>query len=245
MIQQRRALVTGALGDIGAATCSRLRKAGFHVIGVDCGTGTADVDNFLQLDIARLHSDNDARSRCDDILEFTGGRLDLLVNNAAIQIVKPVEALTPEDWNVTLETNVLAAFWLVQRFLRLLRSARGAVVNVSSIHAFETKQHFVAYATSKGALLTLTRALAVELAPCVRVNAVIPAATDTGMLRAGFEGNPEGLAELGRYHPMGRIARPEEIAAVIAFLGSEAASFMTGSAISVDGGIGARLHDPI
>ena len=245
MIQQRQALVTGALGDIGAATCSRLRKAGFHVIGVDRGTGTADVDNFLQLDIARLHSDNDARSRCEDILEFTGGRLDLLVNNAAIQIVKPVEALTPEDWTVTLETNVLAAFWLVQRFLRLLRSARGAVVNVSSIHAFATKPHFVAYATSKGALLTLTRALAVELAPCVRVNAVIPAATDTGMLRAGFEGNPEGLAELGRYHPMGRIARPEEIAAVIAFLGSEAASFMTGSAISVDGGIGARLHDPI
>ena len=118
-------------------------------------------------------------------------------------------------------------------------------MNVSSIHAFETKPHFVAYATSKGALLTLTRALAVELAPCVRVNAVIPSATDTGMLRAGFEGNPEGLAELGRYHPMGRIARPEEIAAVIAFLGSEAASFMTGSAISVDGGIGARLHDPI
>ena len=73
MIQQRQALVTGALGDIGAATCSRLRKAGFHVIGVDRGTGTADVDNFLQLDIAGLHSDNDARSRCDDILEFTGG----------------------------------------------------------------------------------------------------------------------------------------------------------------------------
>jgi NAD(P)-dependent dehydrogenase (short-subunit alcohol dehydrogenase family) len=100
------------------------------------------------------------------------------------------------------------------------------------------------YATSKAALVTLTRSLAVELAPEVRVNAVNPAATDTSMLRAGFKDNSTGLQILGDYHPLKRIAQPEEIAKVSLFLASPQASFMTGAIVNVDGGISGCLHDP-
>ena len=171
--------------------------------------------------------------------------MDSLVNNAAIQIVKPIEAINPEDWKETLDTNLLAPFWLTQHFLPLLRAAKGCVVNIASIHAMVTKSEFTVYSTSKGALVSLTRTLAIELAPDVRVNAVIPAATDTPMLRAGFGENLEGLERLGSYHPLKHIAEPEEVAQIVLFLSGSQASFMTGSAVNVDGGIGACLHDPV
>ena len=117
------------------------------------------------------------------------------------------------------------------------------MVNVASIHANLTKPGFVAYATSKAALVGLTRSMAVDLGRRVRVNAVLPAATATPMLTAGLGGAAE-LEALGAMHPLGRIARPEEIAAAVVYLASEAASFVTGTVLAVDGGVGARLHDP-
>ncbi len=146
---------------------------------------------------------------------------------------------------MTLNTNLLAPFWLIKRSLPMLRAAKGSIVNITSIHAALTKREFTVYATSKGAMVSLTRALAIELAPDVRVNAVIPAATDTPMLRDGFRDNLKGLRELGDYHPLGRIAQPEEIAQVVFYLAGPHASFITGTAINVDGGIGASLHDPV
>ena len=116
---------------------------------------------------------------------------------------------------------------------------------MSSVHATATKPGFIAYATSKTALVGLTRSLAVDLGPRVRVNCILPAATDTPMLRAGFEGNPQGLAELGAMHPIGRIATPEEVAHVAVFLASKDAAVITGAAFAIDGGIGGRLHDPV
>ena len=139
----------------------------------------------------------------------------------------------------------MAPFWLTQKFLPFLKANNGSVINIASIHATVTKQKFTAYATSKGALVSMTRALVIELAPDVRVNAIIPAATDTPMLRAGFGDDLEGLNVLGEYHPLRRIARAEEVAQVALFLVSAQASFMTGAAINVDGGIGACLHDPV
>ncbi|CAE7938183.1 unnamed protein product [Symbiodinium sp. KB8] len=143
-------------------------------------------------------------------------------------------------------TNLSACFSLVQVFLDDLKATKGSVVNVSSIHCNLTKPGFVAYATSKGALVSLTRALAVELGPTgIRVNAVLPAATATPMLVDGFKDNPEGYAQLEKFHPAGRIADPREVAEFIAFLGSDKSKFVNGSALQIDGGIGARLHDPV
>lgn len=239
-------LVTGAAGGIGKSVCEVFFEAGYQVIGVDRQEITGLPYEVLHFDISGLSRGGpECESFCRRVEELADGGLDALINNAAIQIVKPVEAITASDWAVTLDTNLLAPFWLIQRFLGLLRAKRGSVVNIASVHAMVTKSEFTVYATSKGALVSLTRALSIELAPDVRVNAVIPAATDTPMLRDGFGDNVDGLRVLGDYHPLKRIARPEEVAQIALFLSSPQASFMTGAAVSVDGGIGACLHDPV
>jgi NAD(P)-dependent dehydrogenase (short-subunit alcohol dehydrogenase family) len=138
----------------------------------------------------------------------------------------------------------VAPLHLAQALLSDLEAAVGSVVNIASIHAVATKPGFVCYATSKAALVGLTRAMAVDLGPRIRVNALLPAAVDTPMLRESFSGSETALGELGRMHPAGRIARPEEVARAAVFLASDQASFMTGAAVHVDGGIAGRLHDP-
>jgi len=242
----RTALVTGAAGGIGQAICEVFIEAGYEVIGVDRRRTGNRPYKILNFDISKFGTGaEECETFCEQVEQMTDGGLDVLVNNAATQIVKPIEEITPQDWDITLQTNLLAPFWLIQRFLPQLRAAKGCVVNIASIHANVTKPRFTVYATSKGALVALTRVLAIELAPDVRVNAVIPAATDTPMLRAGFGDNIAGLKALASYHPLGRIAKAREIANVTLFLAGPLASFMTGSALSVDGGIGACLHDPV
>ncbi len=242
----KTAIVTGSTGGIGKAICKIFMREGYKVIGIDFVQEKNTLYDFIQYDISKLCNKN--YSNNEDFyykVEFLiGKKLDVLVNNAAIQIVKPIELLTIEDWQRTLNTNLLAPFLLVQRFLPMLRKARGSVVNIASIHAQLTKKNFAAYSTSKGSLIALTRALALELAPEVRVNAVIPAATDTPMLRDGFKNNKQGLKVLGDYHPLKRIAKPDEIAEAVLFLAGQKASFITGTMFKVDGGIGLCLHDP-
>ncbi len=239
-------LVTGAADGIGKSVCEVFLREGYRVIGLDLQKSEGHPYEVIPFDIRTLSqpgtSHKDFYQKTE---ELSRGKLDALVNNAAIQILKPVEELSPEDWHMTLDTNVLAPFFLIQLFLPMLRKAGGSVVNIASIHAQLTKAEFAAYSTSKGALVSLTRALAIELAPDVRVNAVLPAPTDTPMLRAGFKERHEGLHELGEYHPLKRIAQPEEIAEVTLFLAGKKSSFMTGASIMVDGGISGCLHDPV
>jgi NAD(P)-dependent dehydrogenase (short-subunit alcohol dehydrogenase family) len=240
-----KAIITGALGGIGRALCDKFMDLGYTVIAVDQRAGNIPNALMFQFDLAQLPENTPERERfLREVATVCKGSLDVLINNAAIQHIKKVEEIGSSDWFITLRTNLLAPFFLIQHFLEALRKARGNVVNISSIHATHSKPGFVTYATSKGALLTLTKALALELAPEVRVNAILPAATDTPMLRAGFDGGAELLNQLGRFHPIRRIAEPAEIATVAAFLASPAASYVTGTAVPVDGGIGARLHDP-
>jgi NAD(P)-dependent dehydrogenase (short-subunit alcohol dehydrogenase family) len=241
------ALVTGALGGIGQSICSVLEGKGYRVIAFDKRDGRCAASHFIRCDIQDFHvNPAGVEPVVREVRRLCGGTLELLVNNAAHQVVKPVGELKREDWDATLSTNLTAAFMLIQEFLPEIEACRGSIVNVASIHANLTKPGFAAYATSKGGLVALTRALAVELGPRgVRVNAVLPAATETPMLRAGFEGNPEGYAQLAAIHPIGRIAKPEEIAEFIAYLASDKAGFITGSALQIDGGMGGRLHDPV
>jgi NAD(P)-dependent dehydrogenase (short-subunit alcohol dehydrogenase family) len=244
--KMKTVLVTGAAGGIGKAICDVFYQADYQVIGVDRQPAGNMPYEVLDYDISRLaHADAARESFYRRVEELCDGHMSALVNNAAIQIVKPIQAINPADWAETLDTNLLAPFWLIQQFLPLLRADKGCVVNIASIHAIVTKAEFTVYSTSKGALVSLTRALAIELAPDVRVNAVIPAATDTPMLRAGFGENIEGLQQLGDYHPLKHIAEPEEVAQIVLFLAGPQSSFMTGAAVNVDGGIGACLHDPV
>lgn len=243
---QKTALITGALGGIGQALCSVFRADGYFVIGTDRRAGTCDCDRFIQRDILEICGDDATRSTfIGDVHAHLGGKgLTVLVNNAAVQILGRTESVSLRDWDATLHTNLVAPFLLVQALLSVLEKANGSIVNIASIHAVATKPGFVAYATSKAALVGLTRTLAVDLGPRVRVNAINPAATATPMLLEGFAGQPREFAALAQMHPLGRIADPEEVARTALFLASPAASFITGSTLHIDGGIGVRLHDP-
>ncbi|CAN5305098.1 SDR family oxidoreductase [soil metagenome] len=242
----RYALVTGATGGIGQSICSVLTAKGFAVIATDIREADCECATFIRCDLRCLHDDLPAATIViGQVRRLTKGSLTLLVNNAAHQVEKNLDDLTLDDWDQTIATNLTAPFLLTKAFLPMLEKAHGSIVNVASIHANLTKARFSAYAASKGGLVSLTRALAIELGPRgVRVNAVLPAAIETPMLKAGFAKNPTNYNKLGAFHPVGRIGRPEEIAELIAYLASPAAAFISGSAIEIDGGIGGRLHDP-
>ena len=240
------AIITGSEGGLGTALCAAFGDAGYHVVGVDLKRRDSSCDAFVEVDLAVACASPEALAPAVEALRQAVGehRLAVLVNNAAKQILGRLAEVTHEDWRLTLATNLTAPLFLVQALTPDLERGRGAVINVGSVHARATKPGFLSYATSKAALIGLTRAMAVDLGSAVRVNAVNPAAIDTPMLRDGFRDGERSLAALAEHHPAGRIARPEEIARVVVFLASPDAGFITGSAINIDGGILSRLHDP-
>ena len=240
-------LITGASGGIGKAMCSRFVAEEFNVIATDQRMDDKpECTSFIQCDLKKIVRDETYRSSL--IAEFKSHFRDglfSLINNAAEQILGGVEELTTQQWDDTLDVNLIAPFVLSQAFIKDLEASNGSIINISSIHQELTKPGFIAYATSKAALSGLVRAMAVDLGRRVRVNAIAPAATSTPMLLAGFEGKEELFRQLSNMHPLGRISTPEEVAHVAYFLASENASSMTGAVINVDCGISGRLHDPV
>ena len=204
------------------------------------------LERFIQTDIGEFLSDPEALSRfAARTRDFAGERpLRCLVNNAAVQYLAPLQDLEVSAVIETLNVNLIAPFLLAKEFLPELAAGGGSIVNIGSVHAQATKPAFAAYATSKAGLHGLTRALAVDLGPRVRVNTLAPAATATKMLMAGFADNEEAFAALEKVHPLRRIAEPAEIAHLAVFLASDQAAFLTGSTLFADGGVLSRLHDP-
>jgi NAD(P)-dependent dehydrogenase (short-subunit alcohol dehydrogenase family) len=245
----RCVLITGAAGGIGRATVALFAEKNWRVIGVDRAEFGEDFPRqglFIQADIALVE---DLKTIFDKSSSYTDG-LDCLVNNAATQIAKPLIETTVEEWDAVMASNLRSVFLGTKLAHPLLAKRGGAIVNVSSVHAIQTSANIAAYAASKGGLLALTRAMAIEFAPDnIRVNAILPGAVDTPMLRAGLgrghagRGNlKERLENLARRTVNGRVGTPEEIAHAIYFLAdNEQSSFMTGQAMVVDGGATARL----
>jgi NAD(P)-dependent dehydrogenase (short-subunit alcohol dehydrogenase family) len=241
-------VITGAAGGIGQALCKIFRDHGYFVIASDIvEADKSSCDAFVLADLQKLCQDIRYREQVIESIRshLDGGGLHGLINNAAVQIIKSTDHLTVEDWHTTLDINLVAPFLVTQALLPELESVLGSVVNIASIHAQLTKPEFVCYATSKAALVGLTRSMAVDLGPRIRVNAICPAAVKTSMLLDGFKGKEDCLAELSNKHPIGRLADPEEIAQATLFLVSRMSSFMTGEILRVSGGISGRLHDPI
>lgn len=247
---QRTVLITGAAGGIGRATVALFSRSAWRVIGVDraeFGDNFPANGLFIQSDVSI--ADN-IEAIFSQARAFTD-RLNVLVNNAAVQVSKPLLETSIEEWNTVIASNLSSVFLAVKLAHPLFKTAGGGViVNVSSVHAIATSANIAAYAASKGGLLALTRAMAIEFAPDnIRVNAVLPGAVDTPMLRAGLNrghlsgGNiSERLDNLARKTVNGRIGKPEEIAHAIYFLADETqSSFMTGQALVIDGGATARL----
>ncbi len=244
----RIALVTGAAGGIGRATVEVFAGAGWETIAADRkeGAGFPPGVAFRACDVSDPH-------QVAELFRWVAhheARLDAVVNNAAILTVKPIVEMTVEEWDSVMASNLRSVFLTARYGFPLLRQAGGAIVNVSSVHALATSVDVSAYAASKGGIVALTRAMALEMAPVgIRVNAVLPGAVDTPMLRQGLQrpGNDgqtveERLAALARKTALGRIGDPAEIARTILFLADSAqSSFMTGQSIVVDGGASCRL----
>lgn len=234
----KTAIVTGAANGIGAAVAEVLAERGAAVCGVDLEE-SAGVDLAVRADVA----DGDACARAVASALDRFGRLDVVVNSAGIQRYGTVTDTTEDDWARVLGVNLSSVFLMTKHAMpHLIAGGAGAVVNVASVQAFAAQRGVVAYAASKGGVVALTRAMAVDHAPAVRVNCICPGSVDTPMLRnaaALFGGDdPDGtVASWGAMHPMGRVSTPREVAEAAAFLASPAASFITGAALLVDGGL--------
>jgi NAD(P)-dependent dehydrogenase (short-subunit alcohol dehydrogenase family) len=246
-------LVTGAATGIGRATALLLAEQGASVlaIGLDASEGRSLETERAALE-GRLHFrevDITRQDQIDNAVQFaekTIGRLNAIVNNAAIcNTGKRLEDLSDAEWEATFRINVSGIFRVCRAALPLIRrSGGGSVVNVSSVHAMATAAGYADYAASKGAVLSLSRQLALDYAADrIRVNALIVGSVDTRMSRGAFAaaGGPEGLGLSFDPGAIPRVGRPEEVAAVIAFLISDASSFITGSGLIADGGLLAKL----
>ena len=247
-------IVTGAAGGIGSATVENLVNQGIFVFAVDKNSeeltkilASIDPKGVLTQAIA---SDVTSEKECQEVCEIAkkkGIRVKGLVNNAAVGAFNmSVESTSFEDWQRIISINLTSLYLMAKYALPLIRSAGGgAVVNISSIHAYATSPGVAPYAAAKGGVLTLTKTMALDLAPDnIRVICIIPGATDTPMLRQHAEREGKTLAELGfpsSENAIGRIAQPEEVADVIAFALSKGASFITGSSLIPDGGILAKF----
>ncbi len=242
----RRVIVTGACGGIGRGASTAFRAAGWHVIGIDRSSADdlADVDEFVQADLASDTGVQEIRHELGHI-----DRLDALVNNAALQINQPLIETSDEQWTAVMNTNVRAAFQMIREFQPELSAVRGAVVNVSSVHAIATSMNVAVYAISKGALVALTRSAALELAADgIRCNAVLPGAVMTPMLQAGLNRRPHPSGPDGNLNaliertPLGFVASPDQIAPTIVHLADTTLSaYTTGQMMVVDGGATIRL----
>lgn len=245
------ALITGALGGIGSALVNEYSKSGYTVIATDVKSakqGQFDDTEvvFQQLDLEKIalneEFSNEFYERVSEITQGQG--IATLVNNAAIQILAPSKEMSREQWNQSFNVNLMAPFFLSQLFLKDLEIHSGSIVNISSIHATQTKKNFVAYATTKAALSSMTRNMVLDLGNRIRINAIEPAAIATDMLKAGFEGKEEKFRQLEEFHPIGRVGTPKEVSKLAVFLSSDDAGFVQGACISASGGISGCLSDP-
>jgi NAD(P)-dependent dehydrogenase (short-subunit alcohol dehydrogenase family) len=236
---QRYAVVTGAAGCIGSAVVHEFLRRGLVVHGLDRTPATTGDRYFAhQVD---LSDRADTDRALEKLLAALPGRCDVLVNNAGVSRLRSFGETSDQLLDDLLEVNFIAAFRLTRALLPVLKaSSHAAIINVASELALVGQPGYTAYCGTKGAVLAWSRALAVELAAeGIRVNAVCPGPIDTPMLQAEFA--TAAAPHLARQEevasvPLGRLGRPEEIAAVVALLASPEAAFVTGAAWAVDGG---------
>jgi NAD(P)-dependent dehydrogenase (short-subunit alcohol dehydrogenase family) len=249
------AIVTGALG-IGLAAGRKLASDGASVVVCsDCEEQVEEAVTALHeeaLEARGLRANVTSPADMEGLVGFAAesyGGIDILVNAAGVQRYGTVENTTEEMWDEVLGVN-LKGIYLASKYAipEIRRRGGGSIVNVSSVQAFASQKGVAAYTASKGGVNALTRAMALDhAAENIRVNAVCPASVDTPMLRwsaelfKGEKTREETLEGFGAMHPLGRVARAEEVAEVIAFLAGPRASFVTGGEYKVDGGMLAAL----
>lgn len=233
MTQNPVALVTGGSKGIGAAICRRLSDAGYHVVNADIVAPLASEASNIEWIEADISNDNDW-SKLSNHMHTEVGRCDVIVNNAYAIARVPSHEMTPGQWTEQLEVVVgqvhRSLFYLHDL---ILAAQNPSIVNISSVHAIMSDPLHSAYAAGKGAIESLTKQLAVEYGPLLRVNAVAPGAIET----EAWAGIPrEVIDAVSAKTPLRRIGTPDEIASAVSFLVSPDASFITGATLMVDGG---------
>ena len=245
----RVAVVTGGAKGIGGATVTRFLEEGTQVVVLDVDEekalqrvapfGSSGV--FIKCDVSIADEVESSFAQ----IEGQFGGADILVNNAGIQRYSTVTETTEEEWDLVLSVNLKSAFLCSKYAIPLMQKrGSGVVINVASVQSFITQRNVAPYTTSKTAMLGLTRSIAVDYAPNIRAVAVCPGTVDTPMLRAAANLSPdpeEIFEEVRQMHLTKRIADPSEIANLIVYLASDKATFITGQAIRIDGGLGLTI----
>ena len=249
------AVITGGAQGIGRAIAETYQSHGAWVCIVDCDREMGEAAarelstaaperpaTCIGADLA-VHADLE-RVASEVAIQY--GRVDVLVNNAGVEIERSFEETTPDVWDKILSVNLRAPVFLTQSLLPCFPKHGGAVINMSSIHATHAFPGSVSYACSKAGLIALTRNLALELAPRrIRVNAICPGYIDTRLWDEYLRNAPNGkeLADqTSQLHPLGRRGLPADVAETALFLATSASSFITGTQIVVDGGLTVRAH---
>jgi NAD(P)-dependent dehydrogenase (short-subunit alcohol dehydrogenase family) len=222
-LSRKTVVVTGGSSGIGAATVARFRDEGCTVFDLSRhpspGGIACDVGDLAQVEAAFARI----------------GRPDVVINNAGLSFRHRALDITPDEWQQVLRTNLTGVFNVAQVAGRLmLGGSGGVIINVASTNALVGHPFYADYNATKAAVLALTRSLALEWAPAVRVNAVCPGYVMTPMQEAEY--TPEMIAQVNAKIPLGRHARPDELAALLAFMACDEAAYMTGSSVVIDGG---------
>lgn len=238
------AIVTGAGGGIGSAIARRLASEGALVVVTDVNAeAAAQVASSIEADgcaATTIAADISKKEECFGLVGKAfelKGRLDVLVNNAGINRRGNLLSLSDEDWDLSFTVNLDSMFHLCRAALpHMIAAGGGAIVNTASQWGLYPAPNHIAYNTTKAAVAAFTQNLARDYAPDkVRVNAVCPGEIHTAMLEAGVSRSGKTIADLDKLVPFGRIGKPEEVAALVAFLASDEAAFMCGSLVEITG----------
>ena len=238
-LKDKRVLITGGARGIGQATAARFLEEGARVVVLDRDSAGCrriaqempDLTGTIVADVA----DADAVARAFNELDDLMNALDVLINNAGISIRNPFLDVTPRQWLEVIDVNLNGVFYVAQQAARrMLEGEGGTIINMGSTNGLMGYPYYAAYNASKAGVIELTRSMALELAPKVRVNAICPGYILTPMQRAEY--TPEMLRACESKVPLGRLGTPEEVAALFAFLASDDANFITGQYFVIDGG---------
>ncbi len=238
-LKDKRVLITGGAGGIGAAAARRFLEEGSRVAILDRDAKASaslarelpDLAFALEADVSRP----EAVGRAMDELEARWGGLDVLINNAGLSRRSAFLDISPDQWREVMATNLDGLFFMAQQAgRRMARAGRGAIVNMGSTNGLVGYHYYADYNASKAGVIELTRSMALELGPAVRVNAVCPGFILTPMQEAEYTADMQEA--FARKVPLRRLGRPGDVAALLAFLASDEAGFITGQTVVIDGG---------
>jgi NAD(P)-dependent dehydrogenase (short-subunit alcohol dehydrogenase family) len=251
-LKARVAVITGSGSGIGRASAMEFARAGARVVVADInGDAAADTVSRIEADrgtAMAVETDVASPESVQNLVAETlrrFGMVHVLMNNAAIQVNKTVEDTTVEEWNREMSVNIGGIFLCCKYFFPHLRKTKGNIINMSSVNGFFTEPMCAGYCATKAAIIGLTKAMAIDHGKeGIRVNCICPGYIDAGLAEGYFEAqaDPRAAREAaGKLHALWRIGRPEEVGRAAVFLASDEASFITGAALTVDGGFSSGL----